>query len=189
MVGNAAAEGSIVGTARGHRVFAARGLIPASILVSTAACAPASHSVSSRRQGQTAPLSCATTGRRTPRFSATASPTSNQPSWDLRRRCALGPPSLLAAPVTIWSLPGERPADVIGRRVYPERFVVYVADSVRRSDRARILARLWPGPDDWKGAAHSAGPFMSATTRAGASSRRALRRKPRGRGHAVAGRG
>lgn len=52
-------------------------------------------------------------------------------------------------PITVWSVPGGPPAEVIGRRVYPKRFVVYVADSVKRSDRAQVLAavaatRRWP---------------------------------------------
>jgi hypothetical protein len=45
-------------------------------------------------------------------------------------------------PISVWSLPGAGPSVVIGRRVYPRRFVVYVADSVKRSVRARILAAV-----------------------------------------------
>jgi hypothetical protein len=45
-------------------------------------------------------------------------------------------------PVTTWSVPGAPPAEVIGRQAYPKRFVVYVADTVKRSDRARILSAV-----------------------------------------------
>jgi hypothetical protein len=45
-------------------------------------------------------------------------------------------------PISVWSLPGGPPADVIGRRVYPTGLVVYVADSVKRPDRARVLAAV-----------------------------------------------
>jgi hypothetical protein len=45
-------------------------------------------------------------------------------------------------PITIWSVPGAQPTEVIGRQMYPRRFVVYVADIVPRSDRARILSAV-----------------------------------------------
>jgi hypothetical protein len=45
-------------------------------------------------------------------------------------------------PITLWSLPGGPTSEVIGRQVYPERFVVYVVGSVKPSDRARILAAV-----------------------------------------------
>jgi hypothetical protein len=44
--------------------------------------------------------------------------------------------------LTIWSLPGKPPTRVIGTRVYPRRWVVYVADSVKPSGRTRILAAV-----------------------------------------------
>jgi hypothetical protein len=46
------------------------------------------------------------------------------------------------APVPVWSLPGAPPTEVIGRQVYPRRFVVYIANSVTRAERARVLTAV-----------------------------------------------
>jgi hypothetical protein len=55
--------------------------------------------------------------------------------------CA-GTDVVVGEPVAIWSFPGWSPSEVIGRRVFPSRFVVYVADSVKPRKRARVLAAI-----------------------------------------------
>jgi hypothetical protein len=45
-------------------------------------------------------------------------------------------------PPTIWSFPARPSTEVIGERVYPNRFVVYIADSIKRRERDRILAAI-----------------------------------------------
>ena len=47
-------------------------------------------------------------------------------------------------PVTIWSFSSESPSQVIGRRGFHRRLMVYVADAVSMPERDRILARLAP---------------------------------------------
>jgi hypothetical protein len=43
-------------------------------------------------------------------------------------------------PVSVWSFPGRPSTDVIGEQVYPNRFTVFFADSIKRRERDRILA-------------------------------------------------
>lgn len=45
-------------------------------------------------------------------------------------------------PTPIWSFPARPSTQVIGERVYPNRFVVYFADSIKRRERDRILAAI-----------------------------------------------
>jgi hypothetical protein len=45
-------------------------------------------------------------------------------------------------PVAIWSFPSWSVSKVIGRQVYPQRYVVYVAESVKPRERARLLAAI-----------------------------------------------
>ena len=45
-------------------------------------------------------------------------------------------------PTPIWSFPARPSTQVIGERVYTNRFVVYFADSIKRRERDRILAAI-----------------------------------------------
>lgn len=45
-------------------------------------------------------------------------------------------------PVPIWSFPARPSTEVIGQQVYPNRFVVYIADSIKKGERDRILAAI-----------------------------------------------
>ena len=45
-------------------------------------------------------------------------------------------------PISIWSFPARPSTKVIGQQVYPNRFVVYFADSIKRPERNRILAAI-----------------------------------------------
>lgn len=44
--------------------------------------------------------------------------------------------------VPIWAFPARPSTEVIGQQVYPNRFVVYIADSIKRQERDRILAAI-----------------------------------------------
>lgn len=130
-----------MGTAHGHRMLAALGLIWAAIPATTAACDTSSHSVV-HTAGPDCPAQLRYNGATYTAFQryrfAHVQPTKLGSATSV----CVGSTITAGDPITIWSLPGEPPAEVIGRRVYPKRFVVYVADSVKRSDRARILAAV-----------------------------------------------
>jgi hypothetical protein len=46
------------------------------------------------------------------------------------------------APEPVWSFPARPSTQVIGRQVYPHRFVVYIAEAIKRRERNRILADI-----------------------------------------------
>jgi hypothetical protein len=54
----------------------------------------------------------------------------------------MGTKIVAGGPVAIWAFPGWSSSEVIGRQVYPRPFVVYVADSVRPSQRTHVLAAI-----------------------------------------------
>ncbi len=45
-------------------------------------------------------------------------------------------------PTPVWSFPARPSSELIGERVYANRFVVYIASSIKRSERDRILAAI-----------------------------------------------
>jgi hypothetical protein len=49
---------------------------------------------------------------------------------------------LAGQPISIWSFPARPSTEVIGQQVYPNRFVVYFAESIKRPERNRILAAI-----------------------------------------------
>lgn len=135
------AEGSFVGAARGHRMLAALGLILAAILVTTAARDTSSRSVV-RTTGPDCPAQLRYNAATYTAFQRYRFAHEQPTKLGSATPVCVGTTITAGDPITIWSLPGEPPAEVIGRRVYPKRFVVYVADSVKPSDRARILVAV-----------------------------------------------
>ncbi len=130
-----------MGTAPGHRTITGRGLVLAAVLVMTPACDSSSRTAA-RTTGPDCPAQLRYDGATYTAFHryrfAHAQPTELGSATPV---CA-GTTIAAGHSVTVWTLPGGSPTDVVGRRVYPRRFVVYVADSVRRADRTRILAAV-----------------------------------------------
>jgi hypothetical protein len=63
------------------------------------------------------------------------------PLGDATPVCA-GTDIVSGGPVPIWSFPARASTEAIGQQVYPHRFVVYIAEPIKRRERNRILAAL-----------------------------------------------
>jgi hypothetical protein len=130
-----------VSTSRGHRMLAARGLTFAAILATTAACATSSRSVV-QTTGPDCPAQLRYNGATYTAFERYRFAHEEPAKLGSATPVCVGTTIKVGDPITVWSLPGGAATDVIGRQVYPRRFVVYVADAVTRPERARILAAV-----------------------------------------------
>lgn len=119
----------------------ASGLLLAAVLGATAGCDSSSSTV------QTAGPDCFTNlrihGVTYTRYERVRVTEAERPSTlgDAQPVCA-GTDIVADDPVPIWSFPARPSTEVVGHQVYPNRFVVYIADSVKRRERDRILAAI-----------------------------------------------
>jgi hypothetical protein len=133
-------EGTVVGRTYRQRILVIWSLTLGVILSATTACDASSSSV--QTTGPDCPAQLRYNGATYTAFQRYGFPHAQPTKFGSATPVCAGTTIGAGNPISVWSLPGAGPSKVIGRRVYPRRFVVYVADSVKRSVRARVLAAV-----------------------------------------------